>query len=143
MKIDEVPQDKGYLIEGRISDLNYAVDQDGKYTSRQSKGWQPKNEAMTLAWELVFERAGKARNQVLSGKLSPLAFYMELNAMDIGILAGYAGISKWKVRKHLRMKNFNRLDPELITKYAEILNLTPEELIDTNKIREIKLEYED
>ena len=42
MKIDEVPQDKGYLIEGKISDLNYAVDKNGNYTSKQSKGWQPK-----------------------------------------------------------------------------------------------------
>ena len=33
MKLDEVPQDKAYLIEGKIRDLCYVVDKDGHYTS--------------------------------------------------------------------------------------------------------------
>jgi hypothetical protein len=139
MKIDEVPQDKGFLVEGRISDLNYALDKDGHYTSKQSLGWKPKNEAMNLAWELVYEKAENTREQVLNGKLSPLAFYMELNIMDVGILAGYMGISKWRVRRHLRKKHFSKLKPEMLAKYAAILNLSPSELVDTNKIRGIKL----
>jgi hypothetical protein len=89
MKIEEVPQDKGYLTEGRISDLNYAVDEQGKYVSRQSRGWLPKNEAMTMAWDVVFERAEEVRKRIISGELSPLAFYMELHVMDVSILSGY------------------------------------------------------
>jgi hypothetical protein len=121
MKIDEVPQDKGYLIEGKISDLTYAVDKDGRYASRQSLGWKPKNEAMTLAWDLVFERAENTRKQVLTGKLSPLAFYMELNIMDINILADYTGLSRWSVRRHLKMKHFNKIGR--IGNMHRILNL--------------------
>jgi hypothetical protein len=143
MKVDEVPQDKGYLVKGRISDLNYALDKDGHYTSKQSMGWQPKNEAMTLAWDLVYERTEEARKQVLAGILSPLAFYMEMNIMDVNILAEYTGIAKWRVRKHLKMKHFNKIKPELLIKYAEILNLLPEELKDMKKIREMELKHED
>lgn len=142
MKIDEVPQDKGYLIKGRISDLNYAVDKDGQYTSTQSTGWAPKNDAMTLAWDVVFEHAEEARKKVLEGKLSPLAFYMELNIMDVPILAGYTGIPKWKVKRHLKMKNFLKLKPEVVSQYADALKLTPAELVDLNKIREVKLGHE-
>jgi len=143
MKIDEVPQDKGFLVKGKISDLNYAVDQDGSYTSKRSQGWEPKNEAMGLAWEMVYERAENARSLVLSGKLSPLAFFMELNIMDVSILAGYAGLSKWKVKRHLKIKPFSRLSPSLLLKYAQIFNVTPAELTDMNKIREMKLKHED
>jgi hypothetical protein len=143
MKIDEVPQDKGYLIEGKISDLNYVVDKEGHYTSKQSKGWQPKNEAITLAWDVVFERTGEARSQVLAGNLSPIAFYMELNIMDIAILSSYTGISKWKVRKHLKMRNFNKLKPSLLVKYAEALNITPAELVNVERIREMEIKHED
>jgi hypothetical protein len=143
MKIEEVPQDKGYLIKGKISDLNYAVDKDGKYKSMQSQGWQPKNEAMTLAWHYVFERTEEARQKVLSGKYSPLVFYMELNIMDIKILADYAGISKWRVRRHLKMRNFKKLKQDMLAKYAEIMNMTPDELTDINRIREIELKHED
>ncbi len=143
MKIDEVPQDKGYLIEGRLSDLNYAVDKDGHYTSRKSMGWQPKNEAMTMAWELIYEKAEKAREKILSGVLSPLVFYMELNIMDIKILANYTGFSRWNVRRHLKMKNFKKLGPLHLYKYAEALNITPAELVDIEKIRRIRLKHED
>jgi hypothetical protein len=142
MKVEEVPQDKGFLIEGRISDLNYAVDKNGQYTSTQSKGWAPKNDAMNMAWDVVFERASEARKKILEGKLSPLAFYMELNIMDTAILSGYTGIPKWKVKRHLKMKNFSKLRPDVLAKYAEALKLTPDELVDLNKIREVKLEHE-
>jgi hypothetical protein len=143
MKINEVPQDKGFMIEGKISDLAYAVDNDGNYISTQSTGWKPKIEAMSLAWDIVFEKAEYVRKQVLAGKLSPIAFYMELNVMDNKILAGYMGISKWKVNRHLKMKNFIHLNPELLQKYADIFNLTADELVDLEKIREIKLNHED
>ena len=58
MKLDEVPQDEAYLIEGKIRDLCYVVDKDGHYTRALSKGWTPKNEAMKLAWDQIYEHAG-------------------------------------------------------------------------------------
>jgi hypothetical protein len=140
MKINEVPQDKGYLVEGRISDLNYAVDGEGHYTSRQSAGWEPKNEAMKLAWDQVYEHAGEIRRQILDGILSPIALYMELNVMDVPILAAYMGIPKRKVRKHLKMKEFLKLSGEMINRYAEVLNITPEELVNTERIRNTNYE---
>lgn len=143
MKVDEVPQDKGFLIKGKISDLNYAIDNNGKYTSRQSLGWQPKNEAMLLAWHIVHEKAENARQQILDGILSPIAFYMELNIMDVKILSSYTGISKWRIRRHLKMKNFRKLRPEYLEKYARAFNLNSTELTDINKIREVEIEHED
>lgn len=142
MKIEEVPQDKGYLVEGRISDLNYAVDEQGRYVSRQSRGWQPKNEAMTMAWDVVFDRAEEIRKQVLSGVLSPLAFYMELNVMDPSILSGYTGIPKWKVKRHMKMKNFRKIRPENTARYAKVFGMTRLELEDTERIRTMVLKHE-
>jgi hypothetical protein len=143
MKIEEVPQDKGYLVPGRITDLSYAVDSDGNYASTKSRGWKPKNDAMDLAWSLVYEKAEEARKEVLSGKLSPLAFYMELNIMDVNLLAGYTGLSRWKIKRHLKMKNFRKLPPDLLSQYATILNITTEDLVNIDVIREMKLEHED
>ena len=140
MKINEVPQDKGYLVEGRITDLNYVVDGEGHYTSRQSLGWKPKNEAMKLAWDLVYEHAGEIRRQILSGILSPIALYMELNVMDVSILAAYMGISRRKVKKHLKMCEFLKLSQDMIDKYAEVLNVTPEELVNIEKVRNTNYE---
>ena len=142
MKVNEVPQDKGFLIEGRISDLNYVVDENGKYTSRQSSGWQPKNEAMSMAWDIVHEKTSGARQQVLAGVLSPVKFYMELNLMDINILSGYTGISKWRIRRHLKMKFFRKIHPLYLEKYAQAFNIGVSELTDMDKIRDFEIKHE-
>jgi len=143
MKLDEVPQDEAFLIEGKIRDVCYVVDKDGHYTRALSKGWTPKNEAIKLAWDRIHEHAEEIRRQVLEGKLSPIAFYMEINVMDIAILADYMGIPKRKVRKHLRMNGFSKLTQELLSRYAEVLNITPAELVDIKRISEIAIVHED
>jgi Trm5-related predicted tRNA methylase len=143
MKLDEVPQDGAYLIEGKIRDVCYVVDKDGHYTRALSKGWIPKNEALKMAWEEIYNHAEETRLQVLEGKLSPIAFYMELNMMDIAILANYMEIPKRKVRKHLHMKGFNRLTPELLSRYADVLNIKPEELVDAERMKDIIFKHED
>ena len=109
MKFDEVPQDEAFLKEGKIRDLCYVVDKDGHYTSVLSKGWTPKNEAIKLAWNQIYEHAEETRRRVLDGKLSPIALYMELNIMDLPILANYMELPKWKVRRHLKMKDLKNL----------------------------------
>jgi hypothetical protein len=143
MKIEEVPQDGAYLIEGRIRDLCYVIDDKGHYTKVLSKGWAPKNEAIRLAWDIVYEKAELTRQKVLSGILSPIAFYMELNIMDINILSNYTGFPKRKVRRHLKMKGFNKLTKSQIFLYAEALNISAEELTNIDKLRELTIKHED
>ena len=142
MKVNEVPQDGAFLVEGRMSDLYYVVDDKGHYTKVTSKGWAPKNDAIRLAWNMIYENAEEIRQQVLSGKLSPIALYMELNVMDVNILASYTGLSRRNVRKHLKMNGFRKLTPDLIQTYAGALNLTPDELIDLERIRRIEIKHE-
>ena len=143
MKFEEVPQDEAFLQEGKIRDLCYAVDKDGHYTSVLSKGWTPKNDAMKLAWNQIYEHAEETRRRVLEGKLSPIAFYMELNIMDLAILANYMELPKWRVRRHLSMRRFKRLSGDMISKYAEALNITSTDLVDIERIRGIVIAHED
>jgi hypothetical protein len=143
MRVNEIPQDKGFLIEGKISDLNYAVDDSGKYISRQSLGWQPKNEALSMAWDIVHEKTVHARQEVIAGILSPIAFYMELNLMDVKILSSYTGISKWRVKRHLKMRIFKKLHRGVYEKYARAFNIQVADITDINKIREFELKNAD
>jgi hypothetical protein len=143
MKFDEVPQDEAFLQEGRIRDLCYVVDKDGHYTSVLSKGWTPKNDALKLAWNQIYNHAEETRLMVLDGKLSPIALYMELNIMDLTILANYMELPKWKVRRHLKMKGFKNLNTEMLLKYAEALNITATDLVDIERIKGIVIAHED
>jgi hypothetical protein len=65
---------------------------------------------------------------VLAGKKSPLAYHMEKQLFDTGLLASYAGFSRMTVRKHLQPGVFARLDDRTLGRYAEVLNISIEEL---------------
>ena len=129
MKISDVPQDDaGFLKEGKVRDVCYAVDEEGNYKQVLSVGWDPKNEAMRFAWDQVHEKAEKVRQHVLNGKYSPIAFHMERTMMNAGLLAQYTGFSRFKIRRHMKPKGFQLLGYAELTTYAEAFNLTVEEL---------------
>jgi hypothetical protein len=127
MKKKEVPQDEG-LYEGLLEDVCYALDDDGNYTVVTSTGWQPKTDALLQAWDVIHEKVEQVRQQVLSGELSPIAYYMEKNLMDMKLLAKYTGLPKRKVRKHLKPDRFIELDDKTLTKYAETFGISAEML---------------
>jgi len=128
MKEKEVPQDDEGLLDGKLREVCYAVDEDGNYVTVLSTGWTPKNAALKQAWADINERIELTRQSVMSGKVSPLAYYMEKNIMDIKLLAKYTGIPGWKVRRHLKPGIFVKLKDEIIGKYALALDITTDEL---------------
>ena len=115
-------------MEGRFEDVCYALDENGNYVAVLSKGWSPKNDAMLQAWDLIREKVDKIRQDVLSGKISPIAYYMEKNIMDIKLLADYVELPKRKVRKHLNPEKFAQLEDEILQRYAETFEISLEEL---------------
>jgi hypothetical protein len=129
MKNKEVPQDEG-LNEGRFEDVCYALDENGNYVAVLSTGWQPKTDALLQAWEVINEKVEDVRQLVLSGELSPIAYFMEKNLMDLKLLSDYVGLPKRKIRKHLKPDRFKKLDEEILLKYAETFGISVEMLRD-------------
>jgi hypothetical protein len=90
---------------------------------------------MQQAWDNINEKVEGIRQRVLAGELSPIAFYMEKNIMDVGLLSKYTGMWKWTVKKHLKQKNFVKLPDATLQKYADIFNLSVDQLKDLNLIK--------
>ncbi len=128
MKKKDVPQDNEGIHEGKFRDLCYATDDDGNYTTVHSTGWSPKNTALLQAWELVNKKLDETKKKVLAGELSPLAFFMEQNVMTVKLLGQYTGISRWKIKRHLKPRHFIKLDEISLQKYADALNITVQDL---------------
>jgi len=135
LKAKDVPQDDANMLQGKLREPIYSLDENGNYTTVQSVGANPKNEVMKEAWDQVNEKVEHARNKVLSGEMSPLGYYIEKNIMDIGLVAKYMGIWRWTVKRHLKPNIFARLKEETLEKYAQVFNITKEQLIDTNLIK--------
>ena len=126
MRKDEVPQDQGILENYR--EVVYAVDDQGRYMPVPSKGWSAKTEANELAWAGINLQIEKTRKLVLAGKLSSLAYHMELNHMKPGLLGKYVGFSRWRVRRHLKPSVFSKLRAEVLERYAAVFNITVDRL---------------
>ena len=125
-----------------IRDLDYAVDEDGKYQAVRSDGWSPQNDALEVTMDGIDEETKRQvidmcgideecqeiLQRVRAGETSPLEYHAARNVMPLELLARYTGFSKRKVRKHLDPKNFNKLDDETLAAYADALRITVDEL---------------
>jgi hypothetical protein len=123
---EEVPQDVG--LAGRMREVTYAVNAEGRYEAVPSYGWDPKTVALEQAWEQIRQKLDAVRREVEAGGLSPLAWHMERHLMTPALLAGYVGLSRWRVRRHLKARVFAKLKPALRARYAAVFGIAPEDL---------------
>lgn len=128
MKESEVPQDKSSISALNMKELCYATDKDGNYTTALSAGWEPKTIALDNAIQDIKERTEEARLLFLKGEVSPLAYYMELNKMDVGVLAGYTGLWQWRIKRHFRPAVFAGLGDKMLNRYADAFGITATEI---------------
>ena len=129
MEKKDVPQDRG--IYGQWHGINYAVDEDGNYALTPSAGWEPANWANRQAWDLLEQEIADIVGKVREDRLSPLAYHMARNLMDVKMLSQYAGLSRLRVRRHRRPRVFRRLKPALLERYAKIFRISVEQLMET------------
>ncbi len=118
------------MIGNYGKEICYAVDDDGQYELVPSLGWEPKNITNEQAWHLIEQEILETVQKIRAGKLSPLAFHMAKNQMDVKLLSQYIELPRWKVKRHLKPHIFNCLKLALIKKYADLFNITVAQLSD-------------
>lgn len=127
MKTNEVPQEKG-LLSSVSKEVQYAIDENGKYQQVMSDGWETKDIVNGLSWEVIKEQAEEAKEKIQKGNASPLLFYMAINQMNSSLLASYMGISRLKIWWHLKPGIFKKLKAKRLKQYARVFSLSVEAL---------------
>jgi hypothetical protein len=127
MKKNELPQDKSAL-ENFTREVCYVKNNEGKYETDLSTGWETKKVALDKAWEDIEERIQDAKNKVISGEASPILYFMELKLMDLSVLSGYSGFWKWQTKRHMKPSVFNKLSEKQLNRYAEAFDISIDEL---------------
>ena len=127
MKKHELPQDKGSL-ENFTREVCYVKNKDGKYVKGLSTGWEAKQVALDNAWEEIDRIVAETKQDVLKGKVSPIKYYMELNVMDMPVLAGYTGFFSWQIKRHMKPNVFKKLNTKKLQKYADAFEISVENL---------------
>ena len=126
MKAKDVPQEE--WIKGFGTRACYAENENGKYEVVSSKGWEVEKIVNSQAQAVIREKIEAARKEIVDGKASPLKYHMEINQMDVALLASNAGIWKWRVKRHLKPEHFNKLDRSTLQKYADALRISLDDL---------------
>lgn len=127
MKKEDLPQDPGAL-DKFTREVCYVKNDDGKYETALSKGWDVKKQALDSAWEEVNERVEDARKAVANGEKSPVYYFMELRLMDLSVLSGYTGIFPFFIKRHFKPSVFKGLSERKLEKYARAFDITVSEL---------------
>lgn len=128
MKKENLPQDKSAL-EKLTRELCYVKNEDGKYTTGLSTGWDVKKDALDNAWEDINERVQNAAELVKRGEMSPIYYFMEKNLMDLTLLASYTGFWKFTIKRHFKPEVFKRLNDKKLNIYAKAFGISVIELI--------------
>ncbi|MBT3194159.1 MAG: hypothetical protein HN341_16565 [Verrucomicrobia bacterium] len=126
MRKEDVPQEGGWT--GGCREVNYAVDDRGRYLLEPSLGWGPKNVALSQAWEEIREQLIVIIAEVKAGKSSPLAYHMVSRQMDPSLLSQYSGVARWRVKRHLKPTVFAKLSDEALTPYSGLFGISAGEL---------------
>ncbi len=128
MKKEDLPQDNGALSNW-TKEVCYVKNDDGKFETALSTGWEVKTDALNSAWKEVDQRIASASKDVALGKKSPIYYFMEKKLMDVSLLAAYAGFFTFSVKRHFRPAVFKRLNQKKLGKYARVFEISITELI--------------
>lgn len=132
MKKHDLPQDESNLKSVNMTEVLYVTDENDNYTTANSIGWEAKKAALEESMELINERIEEARKNVAQNIVSPIIYFMELNKMDLQVLAAYVGMWQWRVKRHGKPKIFKTLSDSTLKKYADTFGITVEELKNFN-----------
>jgi hypothetical protein len=135
MSDEEKPNVKIIDAENIEVDLNfhithYKMDENGNFTHGLLANWGNKEIVNNSSWEIVKERIKDAKEKVIKGEISPIAYYMQKSITDAKTLSQYVGISKWRIKRHLKPRNFNKLSEKVLQKYADFFAISISELKD-------------
>jgi len=128
MKIKEVPQDNIKTFKGFGTKAMYAVDENGQYATIPTSGWEVEEVVLRDVVDDFTKLAEEAKSRVIKGNTSPIEYYMNKYFMDLPALAAGMSLTKWRVKRHFNPKVFNKLNNEMLQKYADFFNLDVEEL---------------
>lgn len=119
---DDVP---GYCYN---RELFYGFDKERGFTRELSYQNQSNQVIIRQSWDALEKRLEQLQEVVISGKVSPIVYYMEKMLMELPMLSAYMGLNRLRVRWHMTPAGFRRLKPSMLERYARLFEITVEEL---------------
>lgn len=126
-----VPKEDNKTLDG-IQKVMYATDENGEF-KRVNYGSSIEEFATSTAVKEYETLKQECLENISKGISSPIEYFMYENRMDIPTLAKVVGIFQFRVKRHLKMSNFKKLNNKMLQKYAFAFELSVQELKDFQK----------
>lgn len=124
----EVPKEENKILEGHQK-VMYSTDDNGDF-QRINYGSSVEEFATLVAVEEYDILKKETLENIQKEISSPIEYFMYENRMDLPTLASVVGIFQFRVKRHLKMNNFKKLNDKILAKYAQAFNIKIEELKD-------------
>ncbi|WP_051309145.1 hypothetical protein [Desulfogranum japonicum] len=115
-------------VTNGIATVSYQAGNDGRQQLISGDMWQPVNIVNRQAWDAIEKQIQHTREKIHRGSWSCLRYYMVINHMDTGLLAKYSNQLRIVVYLHTLPLFFKRLGTGTLQKYADIFDVTVEDL---------------
>ncbi len=113
----------------------YVEKEDGTYGRVESASFLSKN-YLDDYFEKVRKWDAELKEKLDKGEISPVYYYMVMLEMGQGDLASRVGIPKWKLKKHLKMKAFEKISLCMLKRYADVFDVPVSNLLHFTVIKE-------
>lgn len=122
----EIPQEKNEALNGERK-VMYAKNGSGRFDKFQygSKAEEFATKVAVNEYETL-ER--ESLEKIKKGLSSPIEYFMYKNRMDIATLSSFAHMFSFRVKRHLKMKHFKKLNDKILKRYADVFGIDLKEL---------------
>ncbi len=122
----EVPKEPNSTLDG-IQKVMYAKDDDGTF-KRVNYGSSIEEFATQTAVNEYELLKLECLEKIKQGISSPIEYYMYENRMDLPTLCSAVGMFGFRVKRHLKMPIFRKMNDKLLSKYADVFGITIQDL---------------
>ncbi len=130
MKEIDIPQENNDAQDGQRK-VMYAPNDSGEF-ERFKYGSSVEEYATKLAVQEYEVLKEEALQKIKDGISSPIEFFMYKNRMDLPTLASVTGLFQFRIKRHLKLKVFKKLDNKILSKYALAFNIEVKDLKEFN-----------
>ncbi len=123
-----IPLEENTTLDGQKK-VMYAKNGDGDF-HRVNYGSSIEEFATRTAVEEYENLKKESLDNIKKGLSSPIEYFMYENRMDIPTLASIVGMFQFRVKRHLKMNVFKKMNDKLLEKYAQAFNINIDELKD-------------
>lgn len=128
MKKLDIPQENNSTLNGQRK-VMYGTNESGDF-QRVNYASSVEEFATIAAVEEYKELEKECLEEIKNDISSPIKYFMYKNRMDLPTLTSVVEMFSFRVKRHLQMKHFKKLNEKILQKYADAFAIEIDELKD-------------